>query len=101
VTEGCSVLVGLPSRSSSGYIAAHAPIGRPYGKALRGERLAALLLNRRASAAGGSLSEARVKRGQRVVHGDKDLVEKLGRNDRCPCGSGRRFQEMLYEVQPI
>ncbi|MBO0861643.1 MAG: SEC-C domain-containing protein [Chloracidobacterium sp.] len=34
-----------------------------------------------------------VKRGMRVVHGDKELTEKLGRNDRCPCGSGRRFQE--------
>jgi arsenate reductase (glutaredoxin) len=27
-----------------------------------------------------------------VVHGDKELVEKLGRNDPCPCGSGRRFK---------
>jgi len=32
-----------------------------------------------------------VKRGDRVVHRDKHLVEKLGRNDLCPCGSGRRF----------
>ncbi len=40
-------------------------------------------------------SERRVKRGERVVHGDKELVEKLGRNDPCPCGSGKRFQEML------
>jgi len=31
----------------------------------------------------------------RVVHGDKELVETLGRNDLCPCGSGRRFQTML------
>jgi len=36
-------------------------------------------------------SETRVKRGYRVVHGDKELLEKLGRNDPCPCGSGRRF----------
>lgn len=42
-------------------------------------------------------SETHVKRGQRVVHGDKELVEKLGRNDLCPCDSGRRFQEMLHE----
>ena len=40
-------------------------------------------------------SETQVKRGPRVVHGDKELREKLGRNDLCPCGSGRRFQEML------
>jgi hypothetical protein len=40
-------------------------------------------------------SETRVKRGQRVVHGDKELVEKLGRDDLCPCGSGRRFQALL------
>ncbi|HEV7504580.1 MAG TPA: SEC-C metal-binding domain-containing protein [Thermoanaerobaculia bacterium] len=29
------------------------------------------------------------------MHGDKELLEKLGRNDPCPCGSGRRFQELL------
>ena len=40
-------------------------------------------------------SEARVKRGDRVVHGSVELVEKLGRNDLCPCGSGRRFQALL------
>ncbi len=40
-------------------------------------------------------SETSVKRGVRIVHGDKQLVEKLGRNDPCPCGSGRRFQELL------
>jgi uncharacterized protein YecA (UPF0149 family) len=38
-----------------------------------------------------------VKRGERFVHGgDKELVEKLGRNDLCPCGSTRRFQAMLH-----
>ena len=36
-------------------------------------------------------SETRVKRGDRVVHGNKELIEKLGRNDLCPCGSGRFF----------
>ena len=36
-------------------------------------------------------SETQVKRGDRVVHGNKELVEKLGRNDLCPCGSRRRF----------
>jgi uncharacterized protein YchJ len=40
-------------------------------------------------------SETQVKRGDRVVHGDKELIEKLGRNDPCVCGSGRRFQEVL------
>ena len=40
-------------------------------------------------------SETQVKRGDRVVHGDKELIEKLGRNDPCPCGSTRRFQELL------
>lgn len=42
-------------------------------------------------------SETRVKRGVQVVHGNKQLVEKLGRKDLCPCGSGRRFQTMLHE----
>ncbi|HXA00299.1 MAG TPA: SEC-C metal-binding domain-containing protein [Candidatus Dormibacteraeota bacterium] len=40
-------------------------------------------------------SETNVKRGHRVVHGEKELVEKLGRNDPCPCGSGRKFQAVL------
>ena len=40
-------------------------------------------------------SETRVQRGDRVVHGDKELREKLGRNDPCPCGSGRSFQKLL------
>lgn len=33
-------------------------------------------------------SETRVKRGFRVVHSEKELIEKLGRNDLCPkdCG---------------
>jgi uncharacterized protein YecA (UPF0149 family) len=40
-------------------------------------------------------SETQVKRGVRFVHGDIELIEKLGRNDPCPCGSGRRFQGVL------
>ena len=46
-------------------------------------------------------SETRVKRGVRIVHGDKELVEKLGRNDLCPCGSGRRFQEVLPALRAL
>jgi uncharacterized protein YecA (UPF0149 family) len=46
-------------------------------------------------------SEAQVKRGQRVVHGDKELTEKLGRNDLCPCGSGRCFQALLFALRPL
>lgn len=37
-------------------------------------------------------SETHVMVGVRVVHGDKLLEEKLGRNDLCPCGSGKRFK---------
>ncbi|MBL8516101.1 MAG: SEC-C domain-containing protein [Betaproteobacteria bacterium] len=49
-------------------------------------------------------SETGVKRSLgrwRVVHGDKELLEKLGRNDPCPCHSGRRFQELLHEVRRV
>ncbi|WP_276328159.1 SEC-C metal-binding domain-containing protein [Bradyrhizobium erythrophlei] len=46
-------------------------------------------------------SETQVKRGRRVVHGDVELTEKLGRNDLCPCGSGRRFQSLLLEVGDV
>ena len=41
-------------------------------------------------------SETNVKRGTRSVkRGEKELLERLGNNDPCPCGSGRRFQELL------
>ena len=46
-------------------------------------------------------SETQVKRGCRIIRGDKDLVEKLGRNDPCPCGSGRRFQELLSRRETV
>jgi uncharacterized protein YchJ len=46
-------------------------------------------------------SETRVKRGVRVVHGDKTLDEKLGRNDPCPCGSMLRFQDLLPTRRPL
>ena len=37
-------------------------------------------------------SETQVKRGDRTVGVDTELIEKLGGNDPCPCGSGRRFR---------
>ncbi|PYO53094.1 MAG: hypothetical protein DMD83_24585 [Candidatus Rokuibacteriota bacterium] len=42
-----------------------------------------------------------VRRGRQVVHGEKELEEKLGRNDLCPCGSGRRFQELLHATREV
>jgi uncharacterized protein YecA (UPF0149 family) len=42
-------------------------------------------------------SETQVKRGVRIVRGDKLLEEKLGRNDLCPCGSGKRFKNSCLE----
>ena len=39
----------------------------------------------------GMPSETQLNRGVRVVHRNKELSEKLGRNDLCPCGSGHRF----------
>jgi uncharacterized protein YecA (UPF0149 family) len=46
-------------------------------------------------------SERQVRRGLRIVHGEKELVEKLGRNDLCPCGSGRRFEEVLHAERAL
>jgi uncharacterized protein YecA (UPF0149 family) len=46
-------------------------------------------------------SETHVKHGLRVVHDDKELLEKLGRNDPCPCGSGRSFQAVLSAIRPV
>jgi uncharacterized protein YecA (UPF0149 family) len=34
-----------------------------------------------------------------LVHGDKELLEKLGRNDLCPCGSGRRFKRCCLKKE--
>src|SRR3979490_3041683 len=45
-------------------------------------------------------SETPVRRGRRVVHGDVELSERLGRNDLCPCNSGRRFQILLHVGGP-
>jgi len=41
----------------------------------------------------GFLSETKVKNGVRIVHGDKQLEEKLGRNDLCPCGNRNRYKK--------
>ncbi len=66
------------------------------------QRRRSLLFSKRVASGGrGYPSETHVRRGDRVVHGDKELLEKLGRNDLCPCGSGRRFQELLHEVRRI
>jgi hypothetical protein len=46
-------------------------------------------------------SETRVGKGTRVVHGNKELSEKLGRNDLCPCGSKLRFYQMLFALGRI
>ena len=38
-------------------------------------------------------SEQQVKRGSRAIRGgEKELLEKLGNNDLCPCGSGLVFK---------
>jgi uncharacterized protein YecA (UPF0149 family) len=47
-------------------------------------------------------SETNVKRGIRTLrNGTKELREKLGRNDLCPCGSGRKFQEVLLDFTAL
>jgi hypothetical protein len=46
-------------------------------------------------------SEAQVKRGLRVVHGDKELRERLGKDDLCLCGSGRCFQAVLPQLRAL
>ena len=47
-------------------------------------------------------SETRVKRGHRTIKGGQiELLEKLGRNDPCPCGSGKRFQALLPRLRPV
>ena len=60
--------------------------------ATRLQRRRELLLKSCPSGVEATLSETHVKRGRRVVHSDKELHEKMGRNDPCPCGSGRLFK---------
>jgi hypothetical protein len=36
-----------------------------------------------------------------VKGGEIELLEKLGRNDPCPCGSGKRFQTLLPRLRPV
>jgi uncharacterized protein YecA (UPF0149 family) len=38
-------------------------------------------------------SETKVKRGARFVHGDVELLEKLGRNDLCPAAQCGDFKK--------
>ena len=47
-------------------------------------------------------SETGVKRGHRSVRGgEKELLERLGNNDPCPCGSTRRFQALLPQRRQL
>jgi len=46
-------------------------------------------------------SETNVKRGRQIVRGKKELIEKLGKEDPCPCGSGSRFQSVLPELRKV
>ncbi len=46
-------------------------------------------------------SETRVGKSVRIVHGNKELSEKFGRNDLCPCGSRFRFYQMLFALGRI
>ncbi|WP_202964003.1 SEC-C metal-binding domain-containing protein [Actinoplanes friuliensis] len=36
-----------------------------------------------------------------MVGGGKELIEKLGGNDPCPCGSGRRFPPVLPQRRTV
>jgi hypothetical protein len=46
-------------------------------------------------------SETNVRVGVRIVHGDKLLVEKLGRNDLCPLRQRTTVQAVLSEIRPL
>jgi len=43
-------------------------------------------------------SETKFKRGVRIVNGNKELSEKLGRSDLCPCGSGKLFKKCCLKA---
>ena len=58
----------------------------------RSRQRPAVLSRSRVSGGEGYPSETHVRRGDRTVHGDKELIEKLGRNDPCPCGSNKKYK---------
>ena len=43
-------------------------------------------------------SETNVKRGLQIVHVDKELFEKLGRNDLCLCGARKKFKNCCLKT---
>jgi uncharacterized protein YecA (UPF0149 family) len=61
----------------------------------------ALAFERTSKRRRGFPSETQVKQGHRIIHGEKELLEKLGRNDPCPCGSGSKFQAVLSQDGPL
>src|SRR5687768_1341135 len=87
---------GWPSPGNSGKLRVYTTVkGGCHATPGRRLRHSQLLSSRAVSGGRGYPSETQVRRGTRIVHGDKELLEKLGRNDLCPCGSGHRFQELL------
>lgn len=46
-----------------------------------------------------SPSETQVRKGVPIVHGNKELYEKLGRNDLCPCGSCPCLRTVVADVR--
>lgn len=65
----------------------------PHGEEPRSARRPPLLSSEPVSGGEGYPSETHVKRGGRVVGDGIELLEKLGRNDPCPCGSMRKFKK--------
>jgi len=94
---------GIPSLAAAGLQQHRAPAQHPILSLVfdgRDRRQTLFLIERSSKRRKGYPSESHVKCGLHIVRGNKVLCEKLGRNDLCPCGSGRSFQEMLFENGP-
>ena len=67
----------------------------PPGKIRSGAQLGALYAIPREKSVRRFMDQVRALTSRRVPLKTKELIEKLGREDLCPCGSGRRFQALL------
>ena len=92
-------LVGMIARAASGERSPAAVHAR-YGTIAAGDRSEMKIKSATRDgdfARGCLLARRLVERGVRVVHSSKELAEKLGRNDLCPCGSGKRFKKPAWK----
>jgi uncharacterized protein YecA (UPF0149 family) len=75
------------SRADGRALARHAS-----GIADANERLARLLGDQPGREQDAAAAEREMRRASRAAYGGSPIAVKIGRNDPCPCGSGRKYK---------